>query len=73
MLTINDSAFPAPVLVAFSTLVVGATFRLNGQYLAKMNASVAINYTLSENTPVPAVAMVESVAAELVITAPAAP
>ena len=73
MLTINDSAFPAPVLVAFNTLAIGATFRLNGQYLAKMNPSMGINYTLSENTSVLAAAMVESVAAELVITAPAAP
>lgn len=71
-LDIEDSAFPAPVLVTLSTLVGGEVFRYQGAYYQKATATATVTHNLQSGDPLSLVAgtLVEKVGAELVIFAP---
>ncbi len=70
-IVIDDSAFPAPTLVALSTLPGSAVFRHNGAYHQKATSGTAVhNLVTGDPVTVAAGTLVEVVSAKLVITAP---
>lgn len=68
--TVNDTAFPAPVLVPWSAVAVGDFCRLGDNYVRKTATTGGYDFTANGDTSLVLTQQVQVVTASLVITPP---